>query len=306
MRYSNYAFNVPDEKRIRVIVDTDAANEGDDQFAVVHAMLSPRFDNVGFIAAHYGAEHPDGAERSREELLRIFSVMECPYDNIIYRGAPHAMRSASVPVPSEGSDLIVREAMKDDARPLFVLFLGPLTDLASAYLSEPRIAGRLTAVWIGGGAYPHGGPEFNLGNDIAAANAVFSSPLQLWQVPKNVYEMMPVSFAELQRKVMSAGKTGKYLFDRLMASADDPVSRKSPFRTGESWVLGDSPAVGLLIYEHRFCCSWRKAPLVGSSMEYLESSFTKPVKVYESIDPRLILEDFYAKLELFNPSGWSG
>lgn len=55
MRYSNYMFHVPDEKICRVIIDTDAANEGDDQFAAVHAMLSPRFDNVGFIAAHYGA-----------------------------------------------------------------------------------------------------------------------------------------------------------------------------------------------------------------------------------------------------------
>ncbi len=52
---------------------------------------------------------------------------------------------------SEGSSLIIEEAMKDDPRPLYVLFLGPLTDLAAAYLQEPRIANRLTAIWIGGG-----------------------------------------------------------------------------------------------------------------------------------------------------------
>ncbi len=73
---------------------------------------------------------------------------------------------------SEGARLIVREAMKDDPRPLYVTFFGPLTDLASAYLMEPRIAGRLTAIWIGGGAYPAGSPEFNLGNDVNAANEV--------------------------------------------------------------------------------------------------------------------------------------
>jgi inosine-uridine nucleoside N-ribohydrolase len=74
--------------------------------------------------------------------------------------------------------------MKDDPRPLYVLFLGPLTDLASAYLQEPRIANRLTAIWIGGGAYPSGSIEFNLSNDIHAANVVFSSPIPLWQVPR--------------------------------------------------------------------------------------------------------------------------
>ncbi len=67
MRYSNYMFHVPDEKICRVIIDTDAANEGDDQFAAVHAMLSPRFDNVGFIAVHYGAEN------SMEEAMTNFS-----------------------------------------------------------------------------------------------------------------------------------------------------------------------------------------------------------------------------------------
>ena len=113
MRYSNYMFHVPDEKICRVIIDTDAANEGDDQFAAVHAMLSPRFDNVGFIAAHYGAEN--SMERSYDELLRLFSALECPFSGIIKKGAPHPLLSKSGPVVSEGSALIVEEAMKDRA-----------------------------------------------------------------------------------------------------------------------------------------------------------------------------------------------
>ena len=87
MRYSNYMFHVPDEKICRVIIDTDAANEGDDQFAAVHAMLSPRFDNVGFIAAHYGAEN--SMERSYDELLRLFSALECPFSGLIKKGHPN-------------------------------------------------------------------------------------------------------------------------------------------------------------------------------------------------------------------------
>ena len=96
------------------------------------------------------------------------------------------MPNTSTPVDSEGARLIVEEAMKADDRPLYAIFLGPLTDLASAYLMEPRIAKRLTAIWIGGGLYPDGGEEFNLGNDIAAANVVMASNIELWQVPKNV------------------------------------------------------------------------------------------------------------------------
>ena len=189
--------------------------------------------------------------------------------------------------------------MREDDRPLFVTFMGPLTDIASAYLLEPAIAGRLTVIWIGGGRYPAGGPEFNLGNDIHAANVVFSSPIPLWQVPKNVYEMMPVSFAELECRVLPQGVLGKYLFEQLLACQMEETSRKSPFRTGETWVLGDSPAPGLLLYEHRFCFDWIGAPLITRDMTYVHTKQYRPIRVYNSVDPRLILEDFYCKLSLF-------
>ena len=300
MRYTKYAFQVPDEKVVRVITDTDAKNEGDDQFAIVQALLSPKFENVGFIAAHYGiGRHFDSMERSYQELERVFSAMDFPSDGLIFRGASRPMESKVVPQESEGARLIIEEALKDDPRPLFVLFLGPLTDLASAYLIEPRIANRLTAIWIGGGKYPSGSIEYNLSNDIHAANVVFSSPIQVWQVPKNVYEMIPVSFAELQSKVLPHGKIGKYLFDQLNAHAQEEIPRKSSFRSGESWVLGDSPAVGLVLYEERYDFDWVPAPMIGSDMQYIHTGLNRPIRVYNRIDARLILEDFFSKLALF-------
>ena len=42
MRYQNYEFQVPREKVIRVITDTDAKNEADDPFAVVHTDVYKR------------------------------------------------------------------------------------------------------------------------------------------------------------------------------------------------------------------------------------------------------------------------
>lgn len=300
MRYTDYKFDVPEEKIVRVIVDTDAKNEADDQFAVVQALLSPKFENVGFIAAHYGTNrHADSMERSYRELETIFNKMHFQDKSIIYRGAEHAIPNKDTPVPSEGAELIIREAMKEDDRQLFVTFLGPLTDLASAYLMEPRIKGRLTAIWIGGGAYPTGSPEFNLGNDIDAANVVFASGIDLWQVPKNVYEMMPVSLAELEYKVAPCGEIGEYLLEQLNEHAHEEGPRKSHFRTGEVWVLGDNPAIGLILYEHRFLYDWIQAPLVAADMSYVHVKLNKPIRVYKSIDSRLILDDMFAKIALY-------
>lgn len=300
MIYNKYAFTVPQEKQVRLITNTDAKNEADDQFAVVQALLSPKIDNVGLIAAHFGTDRvADAMEQSYRELETVLDKMGFDKQSMLYRGAPHALPDKNTPVPSEGAELIVREAMKEDARKLFAIFLGPLTDLASAYLMEPRIAGRLTAIWIGGGVYPSGSPEFNLGNDVHAANVVFGSAIELWQVPKNVYEMMPVSMAELEVRVRPHGAIGRYLFDQLVEHSQEDIPRKSAFRTGETWVLGDSPAVGLILYEHRFEFDWVSAPYITQEQAYVHTGINRPIRVYKSIDSRLILEDLYAKLLLF-------
>ena len=38
----DHEYKVQEKKRIRVILDTDAACEADDQYAIVHALLTPR------------------------------------------------------------------------------------------------------------------------------------------------------------------------------------------------------------------------------------------------------------------------
>lgn len=300
MVYNRYQFQVPEEKMVRVITNTDAKNEADDQFAIVQAILSPKFDNKGFIAAHFGTDRcSDSMERSYQELKIIFEKMKLPERDNLYRGATHALSDLTTPVESEGAKLIIREAMSEDKRPLYVLFMGPLTDMASAYLLEPAIANRLTVIWIGGGCYPEGGQEYNLKNDINAANVVYNSPIPVWQVPKNVYERMPVSLAELEYRVRPQGEIGRYLFDQLVEHSHEDIPKKSPFRSGETWVLGDSPAVGLILYEHRFEFEWVQAPYITQGMQYAPARMNRPIRVYKSIDSRLILEDFYCKLALF-------
>lgn len=292
----HYGFQIADRKKIRLIIDTDTKNEADDQFAVAHALLSPKFCHAGLIAAHFGSERcEDSMEQSFRELEKLTGMMGAD-PGLLYRGAPHAMVRPDVPVESEGARRIVEEAMKEEECPLYVALLGPLTDLASAYLMEPRIAGRLTAVWIGGDAYPAGGMEYNLKNDITAANVVFGSGIPLWQIPKNVYKMMAVSLAELQYRVRPQGDVGRYLFDQLAArSLEDP----NPMRTGETWVLGDTPAVGVLLYENSFEYHWREAPYITQDMTYVHRGQSRPIRVYDSVDSRLYLEDFYCKLALY-------
>ncbi len=303
MPQTPYHFNVPEKKKIRLIIDTDAKNEADDAFAIVHALLTPKFLNRGIIAAHFGTHRiRESMQASYDEIQKILKIMDLQDEVMIYHGAIHALINEYSPENSEGSECIVREAMSDDPRPLFAIFLGPLTDLASACLAEPLIANRMTAIWIGGGAWPEGGEEFNLGNDIQAANVVLASGLPLWQVPRDVYTSMRVSLAELQARVEPCGEIGRYLMEQLVA-CNDQWSDNPDWPVGESWVLGDSPAIGLLLDEHEYCYDDMPAPRIARDMKYILRKHAQPIRVYNRIDSRFILEDLYSKLRLNNPQG---
>jgi inosine-uridine nucleoside N-ribohydrolase len=279
-----------------VIVNTDAKNEADDQYAIVHALLTPSFELHGIIPAHFGTRRTTASlAESRAEVDMLLELMGLTGRVTVADGAPAALPDAQTPVRSPGAELIIEEALRHDPRPLYVAFYGPLTDMASALLLEPRIAERnVVVVWIGGGAWPAGGPEFNLSNDIHAANVVFRSPLQVWQIPSTVYKLMAVSYAELRARVHPHGALGRYLVDQLMAWNAQWVAGPIEYRS-----LGDSPAVGVIMYPD--CGRWeaRPAPEFSDEMSYLHTGRNRPIRVYDTVDARFILEDFFAKLAAF-------
>lgn len=238
-------------------------------------------------------------QKSYEEILKILDLMDMEPENLAFEGATHAMPDEHTPVPSEGAELIIREAMSDDPRPLYVTFLGPLTDMASALLMEPRIADKLTVIWIGGGKYPNGGYEYNLNNDVHSANVVFKSEVPVWQVPLDTYRYVMVSLTELEYRVKPHGELGKFLFEQLAVHAHTPGAISSKYRTGECWCLGDSPAVGLLLYEHPDHYDLVPAPEFTEDLYYIHNKKNRPIRVYNYVDSRFIMEDFYAKLAMF-------
>lgn len=298
-----YKFTVPEKRRVRVIVHTDCKNEADDQFALAHHLMTPKFDIRGIIAGHFGNTNRfaprTSVEASFEEINLVLDLMGLSGKYPVLMGAPGPMPDEKTFIDSPGARFIVEEAMRDDARPLYVCLLGAITDLACAYLMEPGIADRLTAVWIGGGEWPCGGPEFNCGGDIDAVNVVFSSPMQLWQVPRNVYKQMAVSLAELQLRVMPCGKIGRYLFEQMVAFNIALGDNGRDWPHGETWGLGDQATITLLLEELQSRnYDWKIAPRVNRDGLYIHGQPNRPIRVYHTLNTRLTMEDFYAKLAL--------
>src|SRR5690554_6339312 len=104
MIYDKYSFKVPDEKRVRVITDSDAKNEADDQYAIVHSLLSPKMENTGVVAAHFGKQKSTTSmEDSFQEILKILDLMDID-SSLAYHGAKEALPDECTPVPSEGAE----------------------------------------------------------------------------------------------------------------------------------------------------------------------------------------------------------
>ena len=69
-------------------------------------------------------------------------------------------------------------------KPLYVVAIGAITNVASALLMRPEIKERMVLVWLGGNSleWPDN-KEFNLFQDVAAARVVFGCGVALVQLP---------------------------------------------------------------------------------------------------------------------------
>lgn len=286
----------PPERRARIIINTDAKNEADDQFAIVHALLSPSFEIHGLIPAHYGTRKTDRSMlESRAEIDHLLGLMGWTDRVVVANGAATALPDDVTAVSSPGADLIIEQALRDEDRPLYVAFFGPLTDMASAILLEPSIQDRnVVVVWIGGGAWPEGGNEYNLSNDIHSANVVMRSRLPVWMIPVPVFWQTSVGYAELMERVYPLGDLGRYLVEQLVDWNARHVRGPIEYRA-----LGDSPAIGVILNPNCGRFGMHNAPEFAEDMTYLHNRGHRPIRVYESLDTRFILEDFFAKLSRY-------
>lgn len=304
-----YDFKVPKQKQIRMIVHTDCKNEADDQYALAHHLMTPKFDVRGIIAGHFEAGNQGRypvhktAEASYEEIMKILELMHVKEEYSVYMGALEAISDEETAIDSPGARFIIEEAMREDSRPLYIGMQGAITDLACAILMKPEICNRMTAIWIGGRDYPKGGDEFNLNQDRNAANVVFKSKMPLWQIPMSAYKQMAVTLTELQVKVKPYGRIGQYLFQQ-MVEFNDTHKENLIWPHGEVWGLGDQGTIGVLLEENEKFdnYTWMKAPLIDlRTMEYIPCETNREIRVYHTLNDRLTLEDFFCKLKLNFP-----
>jgi purine nucleosidase len=300
--------------RARVMIVNDLAGDPDGLFATVHALLSPSIEVRGIVcSAALGPE--ETAQRGFETAREMLALMGLPKKITAYPGAGSKLASDKAPVRSAGVQAIIDEALRTDTKlPLYLTVGGGLTEMASALLIEPKIAEKCTLIWIGGNPLGEGATgEYNYGLDPIAARTVFNdTAVPIWQVSSAVYSDCLVSRSELEESVAPHGAIGKWLCDKLDATAQR--FGKYGLNTGETWILGDSPLVQLTAlsdwvpnrngwvttldrtksshFEELF------VPRIAPDGSYQRRSDGRKMRHYTSIDTRTMFGDFFAKMRL--------
>lgn len=152
-------FAPPETCRVRVIIDTDAKNEGDDDFAILHHLLTPQFDVRGICATHFEVKTtqrglpPHSMERSYQEVCRLLNAAHIG-DVPVLHGCTAPLASPEDAPDCEAVEFLIQEALRDDPAPLYIAAQGAMTNIAAALNRAPEIAARMTVLWNGGGPYP--------------------------------------------------------------------------------------------------------------------------------------------------------
>jgi inosine-uridine nucleoside N-ribohydrolase len=219
----------------KLIVDTDIGTYYDDAFAVLLAARSPEVDLLG-VTTNYG----DTELRSKiaRKVLNVAGRPDVP----VAKGIGTPMSGNALMFGFEGENILEETDTDEDLRwidepaPNFIIrqimenpgevtvvTLGAVTNLAVAYLMEPRIAQNVKEVIMMAGVIVpivdekgvRRSPieEYNFNNDPTAAQIVCKSDLPMTLVPIDVTLQIPLRDDQIKAIQASDDKVAKLVAD---------------------------------------------------------------------------------------------
>ena len=242
------ALLTPPVSPVDVVIDTDAYNEIDDQFAIAYALRNPERLHVQALYAapflnHRSVSPEDGMIRSEAEIHQLLSLMG--EERPVFAGSRTYLPDEETPVISPAAEDLARRAMAyTPEQPLYIAALGAITNVASALLLQPAIADRIVIVWLGGHAleWPDN-REFNMQQDVAAARVVYGSGAPLVILPcQGVVSTFSTTAPELNHWLLGKNPLCSYLVQNTVEEAES-------YAKGTAWsrVIWDVTAVAWLL-----------------------------------------------------------
>jgi hypothetical protein len=303
-------------ERTRVILDTDANNELDDQHAIAYLLFNGDYFDVEGITVNKTVDGGN-VDQHFKEAERVVKLCNLHNKIDIYKGANGTFDEIKEHINEpyfdgmEAVDFIIERAHAKSDRRLVLLPVGKLTNIALALIKDPSIASKVRIVWLGSN-YPEPG-EYNQDDDISAlqymldVNVDFEIVLVRSDKPSGTHAVRAL-LSEIEEKMPGKGPTisepvtgrhgneftnfGDYsvsLFQNIDEYDGDPPSR----------ALYDMAAVAIVKNP-----SWA-TPTKIPSPEFVNGTWIdrpdNPHKIiiWENFDKESILDDFYSSMEDF-------
>ena len=236
---------------IDVVIDTDTYNEIDDQFALAFLIKSQEKLKLKVINAapflnNKSTSPGDGMEKSFAEIMNILARMKRDdLKKIVKKGSLAFLSSETEPIDSPAARELAELATRyTEDKPLYIIAIGAITNVASAILMKPEIINRIVILWLGGHAHnwPHT-REFNMYQDVAAARVIFGCGVALVQLPcMGVVSAFTTSSPELEYWLEGKNELCNYLVETTTRQALE--DQKIPTWTRAIW---DVTAVAWLL-----------------------------------------------------------
>jgi len=286
----------PDSRPVRMVLDTDTANEIDDQFALVYALISPELDMQAVYAAPFtnsrSSGPADGMEKSYEEILRILSRLDKSPDGFAFKGSSSYLSDLKNPERSAAAlDLVERARKSSPEDPLYVAAVGAITNVANAILIDPSIIRNIVVVWLGGNGHnwPHQ-KEFNFRQDLNASRVIFDCGVPFVQLPCTpVVTHFATTVPEMERYVAGRGAIGDYLLKIYKEY------RKDHFAWSK--VLWDMTAVAWFINDKWLPSDLVHSPIVTDNYTLSFDQSRHLIRTVNFVQRDPIFRDFFTKLD---------
>lgn len=248
--------------RVDVVLDTDAFNEIDDQFAIAYLLKSKeKLNTKAIYAAPFHNSNSksakDGMEKSYDEIHKLLVFLGESAD--VFKGSEEYLKDETTPVMSPAAlDLAKRCEDYSPQNPLYVVAIGAITNVASAILLNKKMIENTVIVWLGGHAHHyHDTKEFNMKQDVAASRVVMGSGVPFVQLAcRGVVSSFTISQPELEYWFMGKNKIADYLAKNTIAAANK-------YAAGKPWtrVIWDVTAVAWLLSEDSVFMESRITPV---------------------------------------------
>lgn len=304
--------------KIKLIFDTDANNELDDQHALAYLLLNGDVFDVKGITVNATVNgkgiqgHYDEAERvmqlcNLKDSLPLLNGAEGNFAGISKKFNPDAYDG------KDGVDFMLNETKEDS---VIIVAVGKLTNIALALKKDPSFAERTSIIWLGSN-YPEPG-EYNQDNDTIAMNYVLNSKIPFEMVtvrygkPSGT-DAVAVTQEEIAHKMTGIGPkatepiTGRHggtfetfgdysvnlfthIFDEAHIQANETKSRP----------LFDMVALAILKNPDWAETQTIPAPILIDNSWVERPNNPRQMLLWENFDRENILNDFYETIEFPN------